>query len=203
MAFQDTLDQLQDFDFNDLDVSNVGAWPNIIKIILLVIIFVIILVAGNFAYLADKQEILTVAESKEVELKREYEGKAADSANLEEYRQQKIDMEATFGALLRQLPSDTEVPGLLEDITLSALEHNLKIGSIDLKAEKQAEFYVELPIDIIVEGTYHDMGAFVSSVAGLSRIVTLHNFTITPVGNASLKMSILAKTYRYLNEESK
>ena len=203
MAFQDTLEQLQDFDFNNIDINNVGGWPGAIKVILLVLIFSLLLAGGYFLYLTDKQELLTKVESKELDLKLDYEDKAAQSANLEEYRQQKVEMETTFGTLLRQLPSDTEVPGLLEDITLSALQHNLKIGSIDLKAESRAEFYIELPIDINVEGSYHDMGAFVSSVASLSRIVTLHNFSITPIGNSMLRMSIVAKTYRYVDEGSK
>ena len=162
-----------------------------------------LLAGGYFLYLTDKQDLLAKVEAKELDLKKEYEDKAAQSANLEEYRQQKVEMEATFGTLLRQLPSDTEVPGLLEDITLSALQHNLKIGSIELQAESQAEFYIELPININVEGAYHDMGAFVSSVASLSRIVTLHDFTILPIGNANLRMSIVAKTYRYVDEENK
>ncbi len=203
MAIQDTLEQLKDFDFNDIDLSNVGGWPSVIKVILLVIIFSLLLTGGYFLYLTDKQDLLARVEAKELDLKREYEDKAAQSANLEEYRQQKVEMEATFGALLRQLPSDTEVPGLLEDITLSALQHNLKIGSIELQAESQAEFYIELPININVEGSYHDMGAFVSSVASLSRIVTLHDFTILPIGNSNLRMSIVAKTYRYVEEENK
>jgi len=203
MAIQDTIEQLQDFDFNNIDLNNVGGWPSAIKVILLVLIFSLLLAGGYFLYLTDKQEMLVKVEATEQELKKDYEDKAAQSANLEEYRQQKVEMETTFGTLLRQLPSDTEVPGLLEDITLSALQHNLKIGSIDLKAESQAEFYIELPIDINVEGSYHDMGAFVSSVASLSRIVTLHNFNIVPIDNSMLRMSIVAKTYRYVDEENK
>jgi Tfp pilus assembly protein PilO len=102
------------------------------------------------------------------------------------------------GAMLRQLPSDTEVPGLIEDITLAALDNGLTIESIDLQQERKAEFYVELPITIVVSGEYHDIGAFVSAVANLSRIVTLHDFEIKPSPSpANLKMSIVAKTYRY------
>ena len=111
-------------------------------------------------------------------------------------------MEATFGALLKQLPSDTEVPGLLEDITRTAIDNELVIESIDLQPERRTEFYVELPIDIVVEGDYHKIGSFVSGVANLSRIVTLHDFDVKPESSVNhLKMSILAKTYRYLDEE--
>jgi type IV pilus assembly protein PilO len=202
MALQDTLEQLRSFDVGDLDVNNIGAWPTPIKAIILGLILVVVLVAGYFFYLTDKQKALEAAEKQEQGLRSEYESKAFQAANLEGYRQQKEEMEASFGALLRQLPSDTEVPGLIEDITTTALDNELTIQSIDLEAERKAEFYVELPITITVTGSYHDLGAFVSGVANLSRIVTLHDFTIKPVESpANLQMSILAKTYRYMDDE--
>lgn len=202
MALQDTLEQLQNIDFNDLDLNNIGSWPSPIKIFLMVLLFTAVAVGGYFYYLTDKQEMLQRAETQEQELRRDYESKAEQAANLDAYRQQQAEMEDTFGALLRQLPSDTEVPGLLEDITRTAVDNELKIESISLKAERRTEFYVELPIDIVVEGSYHKIGTFVSGVANLSRIVTLHDFKIAPEGSAQdLKMSILAKTYRYLDEE--
>ncbi len=202
MALQDSLDQLKDFDINDLDVNNIGAWPAAIKFILLLIIFLLVVVGGYFFYVTDKIKKLDIAKQQESALRTDYEGKAFLAANLEEYRKQKEEMKASFGALLRQLPSDTEVPGLLEDITLTALNNGLKIGSIDLEPERRAEFYVELPIKITVEGGYHDLGAFVSGVANLSRIVTLHDFQIAPINDGTiLKMSIIAKTYRYLDDE--
>lgn len=203
MAIQDTLDQLQDFDLNDLDFNNVGSWPGPVKIILMVLAFALIVGAGYYFYLTDKQALLERAEGKEVELRADYEVKAEKAANLEEYRSQKQQMEATFGALLKQLPQDTEVPGLLDDITRTALDNELTIESIDLQQEKQLEFYVELPIDIVVEGSYHKIGTFVSGVAALSRIVTLHDFTLEPQDSPlNLRLKILAKTYRYLDEEA-
>ncbi len=202
MALQDTLDQLRNFDLGDLDVNNIGAWPTPVKAILLLLIFIAVIGGGYYVYLTDKQKALDLAASKESELRLDYEKKSFQAANLDAYRKQKEEMEATFGALLRQLPSDTEVPGLLEDITRAALDNELTIESIDLEAEKRTEFYVELPIDIVVEGDYHKIGAFVSGVANLSRIVTLHDFRIAPQKTAqNLKMTILAKTYRYLEEE--
>ncbi len=203
MAMQDTLEQLQNFDINDLDFNNVGSWPGPVKVILMVLAFVLVLGAGYYFYLTDKQTMLQQAETKEVELKADYEVKAEKAANLEEYRAQKQQMEATFGALLKQLPQDTEVPGLLDDITRTALDNELTIESIDLQAERQLEFYVELPIDIVVEGNYHKIGTFVSGVAALSRIVTLHDFTLEPQESPlNLRLKILAKTYRYLDEEA-
>ncbi len=203
MAMQDTLEQLQNFDINDLDVNNIGAWPGPVKVILMVLAFALVVGAGYYFYLTDKQSVLDRAEAKEMELRADYEVKAEKAANLEEYRSQKQQMEATFGALLKQLPQDTEVPGLLDDITRSALDNELTIESIDLQQERQLEFYVELPIDIVVEGNYHKIGTFVSGVAALSRIVTLHDFTLEPQGSPlNLKLKILAKTYRYVDEEA-
>jgi type IV pilus assembly protein PilO len=202
MALQDTLDQLRSFDVGDLDVNNIGAWPAAIKAIILIVLLVLVLVGGYSLYLTDKRAALESARATEGTLRAEFESKAEQAANLEQYRLQKEEMEATFGALLRQLPSDTEVPGLLEDITLSALDNSLKIDSVELQPEHKAEFYIELPINIAVEGDYHNIGAFVSGVANLSRIVTLHDFSIKPENSPNnLKMLITAKTYRYVDEE--
>lgn len=203
MALQDTIDQLQSFDLGSLDLNNIGTWPGPVKVIVMIVLFAVVAGAGYSMHITDKQKTLEVAEAEEVRLKKQYEDKAAQAANLDAYRQQKLEMERAFGALLRQLPSDTEVPGLLEDITRSALDNELKIESIDLQAEQRTEFYVELPIRIVVEGGYHKIGSFVSSVANLSRIVTLHDFEIVPdsqEGLGLLKMEIMAKTYRYLEE---
>lgn len=203
MALQDSMDQLKDFDLSDLDVNNIGNWPGIVKGILLALVFVLFLVGGYYLVLTDKQQALEKAQKQEVSLRSEYESKAEQAANLEEYRQQKAEMERMFDSLLSQLPKDTEVPGLLEDITRTALDNELTIESIELRPENRTEFYIELPIQIVVEGDYHKIGTFVSGVANLSRIVTLHDFTIKPEsGPNALKMDILAKTYRYLDEEA-
>ena len=203
MAFQDTLEQLQNFDVSELDVNNIGSWPGPVKLVLMLIAFGLVLGTGYYFYLTDKQNMLANAETRELELRRDYEFKAEKAANLEEYRAQKLEMESTFGTLLKQLPQDTEVPGLLDDITRTALDNELRIESIDLQTERQLEFYVELPIDIVVEGSYHKIGSFVSGVAALSRIVTLHDFDLEPQGSPlNLKLRILAKTYRYLEEDA-
>ncbi|MNT46873.1 Pilus assembly protein, PilO [compost metagenome] len=110
------------------------------------------------------------------------------------------EMEVSFGALLRQLPSDTEVPGLLEDITRTGLGSGLEFEEIKLLPEVTQPFYIELPIQVVVVGGYHDLATFVSGVASLPRIVTLHDFETKPVGTESasvIRMSVMAKTYRY------
>ncbi|EGG30305.1 Type IV pilus biogenesis protein PilO [Aequoribacter fuscus] len=138
------------------------------------------------------------AEQKELDTKKDFEDKAFKAANLDAYKRQMLEMEDSFGALVSQLPSDTEVPGLLEDITNKGLANGLEIASIDLQDERADEFYVELPIAIVATGSYHDLGSFVSSMAGLPRIVTLHDFSIeTARGGGDLRMNMIAKTYRY------
>jgi len=199
MALQDSLKQLQSVNLSELDFNNVGAWPTALKGIFLLILVVLIVGGGYYFYLSEKRAELKMTAQQEVDLRADYENKAAQAANLEAYLLQKQEMNETFGALLRQLPSDTEVPGLVEDITRTAIDSELRIESIALKPEQRSEFYVELPIDIVVEGEYHKIGAFVSAIANLPRIVTLHDFKIEPQGTPQrLKMSILAKTYRYL-----
>jgi len=203
MALQDTIEQLQNFDFNDLDVNNIGSWPTPVKVIIMILLFLAVLGGGYYMVLTEKLQSLDRAELKEADLRKDYEQKSADAANLDAYKAQMAEMQATFGALLKQLPSDTEVPGLIDDITRTALDNELKIESIELQNERRTEFYVELPIDIVVEGNYHNIGAFISGVANLSRIVTLHDFVIAPQDKnpEDLRMTILAKTYRYLEEE--
>ncbi|HEX7037634.1 MAG TPA: type 4a pilus biogenesis protein PilO [Pseudomonadales bacterium] len=202
MALKDSLEQLQNFDLADLDLNNIGSWPGAVKVIVMVLLFLLVMGGGYYVHITDKQKALETAERKEQELRKDFETKSEKAANLDAYRQQKAEMETTFQGLLRQLPSDTEVPGLIEDITRTALDNELNIESIDLQDEVRTEFYVELPIRIVVEGNYHKIGSFVSGVANLSRIVTLHDFVIEPQDSpVNLKMSILAKTYRYLDED--
>jgi len=201
VALQDTLDQLKGFDAGDLDPSNIGSWPVAVKAILMLLVLLIVLALGYSLYLTDKRSDIERAELKQKELRADYEGKYFKAANLDAYRLQKQEMEETFGELVEQLPKDTEVPGLIEDITRAALDNALTIESIKLQEERTTEFYVELPISITVLGDYHMLGTFVSGAANLSRIVTLHDFEIEPTkGSKLLRMTIQAKTYRYLEQ---
>lgn len=204
MAFEDTMRSLREFNINDLDFDNVGAWPLPVKLVIWTVLFIGVLTAGYYYHIKDLQTQLAQVEAKEVALKTDFEKKAFQAANLEAYRQQMVEMEESFGALVSQLPSDTEVPGLLEDITNKGLLNGLQIASIDLQSESAREFYVELPIAISASGSYHDLGAFISGMAGLPRIVTLHDFTISAKGDDAnnLGMSIIAKTYRYKDGEA-
>lgn len=198
MSFQESLRDLRELDLSELSMENLGTWPTAVKVVAWVLAFVLLLALGWFYNIADLRTELATAEGREEQLKQDFASKAFKAANLEALRQQMGEMEESFGALLAQLPSDTEVPGLLEDITNKGLEAGLDIQSITLEPEQAKEFYVELPISIVVSGSYHDFGTFVSGIASLPRIVTLHNFTIAPNKEGrALTMSISAKTYRY------
>lgn len=204
MAMEDSLRALREFDLNDLSADNLGTLPMVLKVIIGVLLFALVLAGGYYFHVEDLRLQFDREVARESTLKQEYEKKAFQVANLEAYRRQMVEMEESFGALISQLPSDTEVPGLLEDITNRGVLNGLNIASINLQPEVSREFYVELPIAIEAEGSYHDLGAFISGMAGLPRIVTLHDFTISGGGdNASdLKLSITAKTYRYKDGDS-
>lgn len=198
---QELFEQLQNIDFQELDVNNIGSWPPMVKGIILVLGFAFALGGGYFAYVSGLLQDLDKYSRQEESFKQEYEDKAFKSANLGALRRQREDMEEQFGSLLRQLPSDTEVPGLIDDIDEAARQSGLEVEQLDPEPERAAEFYVEKPIRVVVKGRFHDLGEFVSSVSNLSRIVTLHDFEIKPQsGPSDLRMSILAKTYRYLEE---
>ena len=215
---RDWIAQLRQLDFNDI-----GAWPRTAKAVALAAAFCMTLLAGHILYLSGKQAVVNARMASESELKREYERKAAPAAGLEALRTRHQALETAFDALLDQLPKDTEVPGLIEDISRAALANGLTIEGIEIEAERAIGFYTELPIRIAVRGGYHEIGGFASDVANLPRIVTLHDFEIEPEepsgasGNAhcdddipgaahcdnpagsTLRLAILAKTYGYLS----
>lgn len=199
MSWVDRLRELNEIDLNDLDLENVGSWPAAARAIVAVMLFVLIVVLGYYYHIANLSDRLDASERKELELRREFERKAFEAQNLDAYKVQLKEMRDSFGALVSQLPSDTEVPGLLEDISSKGELNGLTIESIDLLDEVREEFYVELPIAIEATGSYHDLGAFISGMAGLPRIVTLHDFDIemTADDSSNLSMEITAKTYRY------
>ena len=202
MAFSDPLEQLKNFDVNDIDFERIGVWPLPGKIFVCVLLVVVVFALTYYLKVKDLNTQLDRVVAEETNLRQTFETKSFQAANLEEYRAQMIEMEKSFGALLSRLPSDTEVPGLLEDIDARGSESGLDINSIRLESEKQYEYYVELHISIDVEGGYHDLGTFVSGVAGMPRIVTLHNFTIArQQDSGTLTMQIGAKTYRYKSQD--
>jgi type IV pilus assembly protein PilO len=200
MRLSEWFEGLRKIDINDLDTNNIGSWPPAIKALAGVLLVILVLALGYSFSTSDLKTRLEQTREEESTLKEQFANKAHMAANLELYTQQMKEMETSFGVLLRQLPSDTEVPGLLEDITRTGLGSGLEFEEIKLLPEVTQQFYIELPIQITVTGAYHDLATFVSGVAGLPRIVTLHDFDLAPAnpeGGPKLRMSILAKTYRY------
>jgi len=196
--FQNVFSDLKNFDWADLqDLDTIGVWPVAVKVIIIVVIFAGCLTGGYLLHIQNLQTELQSVVAEENQLRVEFEQEAFLAANLEEYRAQTVEMEASFEELLRQLPSETEVPGLVDDVTETGEGSGLEFENIGLQPEVVREFYIELPIDIDVEGDYHDFGTFVSGVASLDRIVTLHDFTISAENPTSLSMNIIARTYRY------
>lgn len=197
------VEQLQGFDVSSLDWERVGVWPLAGRVFMWIAALVAIVLGSYFLVVKDKNTQLDAAERKEITIKKDFEAKAFEAANLDKYRKQIAEMEESFEALKKQLPDDTEVPDLVDDIDEKGTQSRLVINSVKLQAEKPAEFYIELPIEIKVSGGYHEFGAFVSGIAGMPRIVTLHDFSIKRSGDsgATLNMDILAKTYRYKDQE--
>jgi type IV pilus assembly protein PilO len=201
MALNDTLDQIKNFDPNDIDFEKIGVWPWPAKVFVLAVIVIVIFSLTYYIKIGDLHQELETQVAKEQSLRKAYEAKSFEAANLDAYRAQMDEMDKTFKSLLSRLPSDAQVPGLLDDIGARGRESGLTINATTMEPEKSAEFYIEVPFKINVDGGYHDMGGFVSGIAAMPRIVTLHDYTITRKKDALLNMQISAKTYKYKAQE--
>lgn len=201
MAISDTLDQIKNFDPNDIDFEKIGVWSWPAKVFVLAVIVIVIFSLTYYVKIGDLHEELETQVAKELSLRKTYEAKSFEAANLDAYRAQMDEMDKTFKSLLSRLPSDAQVPGLLDDIGARGRESGLTINATTMEPEKSAEFYIEVPFKINVDGGYHDMGGFVSGIAAMPRIVTLHDYTITRKKDALLNMQISAKTYKYKAQE--
>jgi len=213
------LAQLRNIDFND-----VSRWPMSAKVVAVVLICIVVLGAGLWLDTRRQLDTLESIRQKEKSLKTDFMGKQEKAANLDAYKAQMEEMRRSFGAMLRQLPSKTEVAELLVDISQTGLQTGLEFELFKPEGERPADFYAELPITIKVAGTYHEFGQFVSDIAALPRIVTLQDFSIGPMGQKSgsaktkggknaedkkasdagqdmLIMEVTAKTFRYLDEQ--
>lgn len=200
MSVLNSFESLGQMDLSELDLKNIGAWPRAIRVLAAVLVLSAVLVLGYFLRLTDLQSELERNRVEEAALKEQFTVKARQASQLEDYKEQMISIESLFVELLQQLPSEAEVPSLLDDINRAGLSSGLEFEEIKLLAEGVQPFYIELPIQIKVIGGYHDLAAFISAIAGMPRIVTLHDFVIKPAktaASASLAMDILVKTYRY------
>jgi type IV pilus assembly protein PilO len=194
------VEQLRQVDWNDP-----GRWPLPVHAGVVVLAFLVL--TGAFSYyfvIADKKPELEKKEQEETQLRQTFREKHQKAINLEVYEQQLKDIERSFGALLRQLPGKTEVPNLLVDISQSGVAAGLEEKLFQPSAEERKDFYAELPIRIRLSGTYHEFGEFVSGIAALPRIVTLHDISIKSEKGAAfdqLTLDLTARTYRYLDDE--
>ena len=192
---------------NELDFSNIGEWPTAFKAVVILILCVAVGVGAYYFDASDQLGRLRAAEAKELQLRKSFEDKQAKAANVDAYEQQLEAMKESFGTMLRQLPDKTEVAGLLVDVSQTGLAAGLEFELFQPEGEKLKDFYAELPIKVKVKGDYHEFGRFVSGLATLSRIVTLHDVKIVaPTGQKSLalegplSLEATVKTYRYLDE---
>lgn len=188
---------------NELDINNAGNWPWPVKAAVIALVFVLALAAAWYFGWQDQLEELERVTAKEQELRQEFRTKYKRAANLEAYQQQLEAMRESFGSMLRQLPSKAEVSKLLDDITQTGLSAGLEFNLFQPRSEIKKEFYAELPVSIEVIGGYRELAVFVSGVANLPRIVTLHDIAIEPADEDSeeLRMTVTAKTYRYLEAQ--
>lgn len=198
-------------DFNNIDIKNIGNLPAPVKAVLLAFIFMLLLGVGYYLLLSPALETLEQERVKEQDLRQVFLVKKTHAINLAAYREQMVEIEKTFGALLRQLPDKSQIDGLLTDINQAGLSRGLEFELFKPGKETQAEFYAEMPIAIKVLGTYHDLGAFASDISKLSRIVTIGDINVQtqPLlkdakpsqASAALVIEAVAKTYRYLDAD--
>ena len=193
-------------ELQSLDVNDVGRWPAAFRGAVIAIVFIAVIGIGIwFTIIKDKRPQLLRAQEDELTLRTTFENKQRKAANYDAYKAQLTQIEQSFGTMLRQLPGKTEIPSLIVDISQTGLAAGLQEKLFVPQSEIPRDFYAEKPINIRLNGGYHEIGRFVSGIAALPRIVTLHNITITPETTGSydaLTMEVTAQTYRYLDEEA-
>ncbi len=187
-------------DLKNLNPRNPGAWPLPAKIVTFAVLFLIVVIAGALLDWQEQWQTLQNGRNEEESLKQTYLVKKKEAINLDLIKKQLIETQESFGALLKQLPSKSEMDALLTDINQAGLGRGLQFDLFRPGAETVVGAFAELPITIKVSGSYDDIGKFASDIAMLPRIVTLNNISITPAGSA-LTMDAVAKTFRYLSDE--
>jgi len=193
-------------ELKSLDVNDVGRWPLLFRAAVIVIVFAAVLFTGvYFTIIKDKRPQLQRAQDDETTLRVTFENKQRKAANYDAYKAQLAQIEQSFGTMLRQLPGETEIPSLIVDVSQTGLASGLQEKLFQPQPEIPRDFYAEKPIKIRLSGGYHEIANFVSGVAALPRIVTLHDINITPEDQNSfdnLSLEVTAQTYRYLDEEA-
>ncbi len=193
-------------ELKSLDANDVGRWPFAFRAAVIAVVFFVVVGLGvDWTVIQDRAPTLKRAQDDEQQLRLTFENKQRKAANYNAYKNQLGQIEQSFGTMLRQLPGETEIPSLIVDISQTGLAAGLREKLFIPQSEIPKDFYAEKPIKIRLTGGYHEIGNFVSGIAALPRIVTLHDITITPEGSGSfdnLSMEVTAQTYRYLDEET-
>ncbi|MBP7880308.1 MAG: type 4a pilus biogenesis protein PilO [Acinetobacter sp.] len=191
--------------FNTLDMNNYGSWPLSVKVTCWIFILLAVAALGYFVVVQKQLETIANAQAREQSLLNEFKEKESKLRNLQQYQTQLQEMEANFNQQLEQLPKETEIPSLVEDMNLTGVNSGLKFKNIRLEKEIKQEFFIEQPISMEATGDYHAFGAFATGIAALPRIVTLHDFTVEAKADTQKKSDIpvvsytvKAKTYRYV-----
>jgi len=194
-------------ELRNLDVNDIGRWPLLFRAAFIALAFIAATGVGYYYFVYElKMPVLERAEAQELELRSSFEAKQRKAANFDAYQQQLAEIERSFGTMLRQLPGKTEIPNLLVDISQTGLAAGLDEKLFQPMGEIRKDFYAEKPIKIRLDGSYHEFGDFVSEIAALPRIVTLHDIEISMESGADtdfdkLVLDVIAKTYRYMDDE--
>lgn len=201
---------LSEINLNDIDLREAGDWPLAGRLVLAVLVIVAVLGAGYYFFTSDQLMQLETVQNEEKKLRQEFAEKQRVTANLEAFRAQLAEMEEKLGEMLRQLPTGTEMPDLLDDVSNTGKQNGLEFDLFKPEAEQPRDFYAAKPITIKAKGTYHQFGAFVSGVAALPRIVTLENATLAGLGDKGkggaknnqepVDIQATLQTYRYMDE---
>ena len=193
-------------ELQSLDMNDIGRWPLVFRVAVIAILFALVVAFGIYwTIIEDRAPQLRNAQNEEQNLRISFENKQRKAANYDAYRAQLRQMEQSFGTMLRQLPGETEIPSLIVDISQTGLAAGLQERLFQPQPEIPRDFYAEKPIRIVLSGGYHEIAKFVSGIAALPRIVTLHDISVSPNSQDSydeLNIEVTAKTYRYLEEEA-
>ncbi|WGI26108.1 type 4a pilus biogenesis protein PilO [Halomonas alkaliantarctica] len=192
--------RLRDVDWRDLDVKEAGGWPWLLKVLSCCLALLVALCVMMWFVVSEQREAFTAAQRQEVRLLSEYRSKASEAAFLPEMREQLATLEGQLGRMRTMLPTDAEIPSLLDSISDAAVDNRLTIETIRLRPTQTQAHYVEQPLDIQVRGGYHQLARFSADIASLPRMVTQHDFNLEPVDSRgdTLRLSLLARTYRYV-----
>ncbi|MEW9797373.1 type 4a pilus biogenesis protein PilO [Alteromonas sp. CYL-A6] len=189
-------------ELNELDFEQVAVWPKEVKIVVAAFVAILVGALSYYFLVSPKLPVLDAAEVREQELKLQFEAKYRIAVNLEAYKEQLARIESDFSSMLKSLPTSNETPGLLDDITFVGTSSGLNFKMLNWQQEVPKEFYTELPIEMEVSGGYHNIGEFMSKVADLPRIVTLHDFSLEGE-KGNLQLQLQAKTYRAASSDLK